>query len=234
LADFTEQGLRHRDLRPDAILLRTREPLDLVVTDFGSARLSDFDLEAVAPLQLTRYAAPEAIVGTVSAASDWWSLGMILLEQATAGGCFQGVNEQAFRLHVVTRGIDIPAGIDADVRVLLRGLLARDPLKRWGASQLFAWLMGELVSAEETPEPLIESGPAIELNERGYTSPDLFSLAAAGAELGRRAPPVGRETSSLEASKRPSFWPSPASGCDCGQARFSSLRTRQKGTQMSA
>ena len=44
LADFTEQGLRHRDLRPDAILLRTPEPLDLVITDFGSARLSDFDL----------------------------------------------------------------------------------------------------------------------------------------------------------------------------------------------
>src|SRR3981081_122990 len=30
LTDFTEQGLRHRDLRPEAILLRTREPLDLV------------------------------------------------------------------------------------------------------------------------------------------------------------------------------------------------------------
>ena len=54
LADFTEQGLRHRDLRPEAILLRTHEPLDLVISDFGSARLSDFDLEAVAPLQLVR------------------------------------------------------------------------------------------------------------------------------------------------------------------------------------
>jgi primosomal replication protein N'' len=53
LADFTEQGLRHRDLRPEVILLRTREPLDLVISDFGSARLSDFDLEAVAPLQLS-------------------------------------------------------------------------------------------------------------------------------------------------------------------------------------
>lgn len=94
LAYFTEQGLRHRDLRPDAILLRTREPLDLVITDFGSARLSDFDLEAVATLQLTRYSAPEAIVGTVSAASDWWSLGMIILEQATAGGCFEGVKNR--------------------------------------------------------------------------------------------------------------------------------------------
>jgi serine/threonine protein kinase len=182
LANFAEQGLRHRDLRPDVILLRTREPLDIVITDFSSARLSDFDLEAVAPLQLTRYSAPEAIVGTVSAASDWWSMGMILLEQATAGGCFQGVNEKAFRLHVVTRGVDIPTGLEADVRVLLRGLLARDPLKRWGASQLFAWLKGELVSAEDTPEPRIESGPAIELNERSYTSPDLFSLAAAGSD----------------------------------------------------
>jgi len=133
----------------------------------------------VAPLQLTRYSAPEAIVGTVSAASDWWSLGMIVLEQATAGGCFQGVNEQAFRLHVVTRGIDIPSGLDADVRVLLRGLLARDPIKRWAAPQLFAWLKGEPVSTEDLPERPVESGPAIILNERSYTSPDLFSLAAA-------------------------------------------------------
>jgi len=182
LADFTEQGLRHRDLRPDAILLRTPEPLDLVITDFGSARLSDFDLEAVAPLQLTRYSAPEAIVGTVSAASDWWSLGMIVLEQATAGRCFQGVNEQAFRLHVVTRGIDIPTELDADVRVLLRGLLVRDPHKRWAAPQLFAWLKGEPVSTEDMPERPVESGPAIALNELSYTSPDLFSLAAAGAD----------------------------------------------------
>ena len=108
---------------------------------------------------------------------------MILLEQATAGRCFQGVaNEQAFRLHVVARGIDIPVGLAADVRVLLRGLLARDPLKRWGAPQLFAWLKGEPVSAEDTPELPIETGPAITLSERSYTSPDLFSLAAAASD----------------------------------------------------
>jgi primosomal replication protein N'' len=37
---FSECGLRHRDLRPGAIMVRTREPLDLVITGFGSARLS--------------------------------------------------------------------------------------------------------------------------------------------------------------------------------------------------
>ena len=110
LAGFSDWGLRHRDLHPGNVRIRTPEPLDLVITGFGSARLSDYDLDAVAPLELTRYSAPEAIVGAVSAASDWWSLGMIVLEQATAGRCFEGVNDQAFRLHVVTRGVSLPDG----------------------------------------------------------------------------------------------------------------------------
>ena len=87
LESFSELGLRHRDLNPSTIHVRTRVPLDLVIAGFGSAQLSDFDLEAVAPLELTRYSAPEAIVGAVSAASDWWSLGVIILEQATVGRC---------------------------------------------------------------------------------------------------------------------------------------------------
>src|SRR5262249_31964757 len=90
---LSEHGLRHRDLRPRAILIRTREPLDLVVTGFGSARLSDFDLDVVSPLETTRYTAPEAVAGGVAAASDWWSLGILLLEQVTRGDCFEGVND---------------------------------------------------------------------------------------------------------------------------------------------
>jgi primosomal replication protein N'' len=182
LASFTELNLRHRNLRPEAILLRSQQPLDLVITDFGSARLADFDLEAVSPLQLTYYSAPEAIVGTVSAASDWWSLGMILLGQATAGRCFEGINIQAFHLHVVTRGVDIPTELDLDIRVLLRGLLTRDPAKRWGGSQLSAWLRGEAVAADDPPSQPLESGPGISLSEKDYYSPERFSLAAAEAD----------------------------------------------------
>src|SRR5206468_3772128 len=100
LASFAELGLRHRDLNPTNVLLRSTEPLDLVITDFGSARLSDFDLEAAAPLALTRYSSPEAIVGGVATASDWWSLGVIILEHATRGTCFDGVNDKALQIHV--------------------------------------------------------------------------------------------------------------------------------------
>jgi hypothetical protein len=184
LAGFAEVGLRHRDVRPTTILLRTREPLDLVVTDFGSARLSDFDLESVAPLGLTRYSAPEVIVGAVSAASDWWSLGMILLEQATGGACFTGVDDRAFQIHVVTRGVDVPAELEPSLRLLLRGLLARDPLKRWSWPQVQAWLAGEPVEAPEdgTASPVETAGPTLTLQRRAFSRPELFALAAAEAQ----------------------------------------------------
>ena len=182
LIGFAEVGLRHRDLRPGTVLLRTRDPLDLVVTGFGSARLSDFDLEAVAPLELTRYSAPETIVGAVSAASDWWSLGMILLEQVTAGACFAGVNEQAFRLHVVTRGISLPPDLDPRLAVLLQGLLTRDPLRRWAGSEVEAWLAGAEVAAPPPDNvPAATASAPIKLAGRSFVRPDLFALASAEA-----------------------------------------------------
>jgi hypothetical protein len=183
LASFAEWGLRHRDLHPGNVRIRSLEPLDLVVTGFGSARLSDYDLEAVAPLELTRYSAPEAIVGAVSAASDWWSLGMIVLEQATAGRCFEGVNDQAFRLHVVTRGVSLPEDLPSDVGHLLRGLLARDPHSRWSAPQVKRWLAGESVEAPAAAETegADADTPTIALGGRSYSRPAAFALAAAEA-----------------------------------------------------
>lgn len=183
LASFSEWGLRHRDLHPGNIRIRSLEPLDLVIVGFGSARLSDYDLEAIAPLELTRYSAPEAIVGAVSAASDWWSLGMIALEQATTGRCFEGVNDQAFRLHVVTRGVSLPEDLPPDVGLLLRGLLARDPLTRWSAAQVKQWLAGESVEAPtaadaEGPDADV---PSIALGGRLYSHPAAFALASAEA-----------------------------------------------------
>lgn len=188
LSLFGELSLRHRDLHPGRIVVRSREPLDLVITGFGSARLSDFDLESVAPLELTRYSAPEAIVGAVSAASDWWSLGMIVLELATAGSCFEGIHDQAFRLHVVTRGIPLPAGLDPQIRLLLRGLLVRDPLQRWSATQVRAWLAGESVEAphevlsEEASDGIAAGGKGLALAGRVFRRPELFALAAAESQ----------------------------------------------------
>jgi primosomal replication protein N'' len=181
LSEFSEIGLRHRDLRPGNILLRSREPLELAVTGFKWARLSDFDLESATPPKFSRYAAPETIVGAVSAASDWWSLGMVVLEQATAGACFAEANEKAFQIHVVTRGVELAVDLDDTIRLLLRGLLARDPLERWGWQQVRSWLAGESVAAPAEVDVVESEGPAITLAGRRYTRVGAFALAAAEA-----------------------------------------------------
>jgi primosomal replication protein N'' len=180
---MTEVGLRHRDIRPSTLLVRGRDPLDLVISGFGSARLSEFDLDLVSPLEVTRYMAPEAVAGGVAAASDWWSLGMVLLEQITRGKCFEGINERAFLIHVLAHGVSVPADLDASLDLLLRGLLARDRHERWQWPQVRAWLANEPVSAPPRAAPSAEntSAPAIVLGGRAFRQPAAFALAASDA-----------------------------------------------------
>lgn len=186
---LTEVGLRHRDIRPGTLLVRNRDPLDLVVGGFGSARLSEYDLDIVSPLEVTRYTAPEAVAGGVAAASDWWSLGIVLLEQVTGGRCFEGIEQQAFLIHVLANGVPIPTEVSQDVALLLRGLLARDRHKRWRWKELQAWLDGQ---SPEAPEAGGEDtgggeGPALTLSGKRFFTLSSYALAAAGANAWEEA-----------------------------------------------
>lgn len=178
---LAECGLRHRDLNPGAILMRHREPLDLIVTGFGSARLSDYDLDIVSPLEITRYTAPEAVAGGVAAASDWWSLGMILLEQVTRGDCFAGADDQTFLIHVLTNGAPVPDSLAPEVERLLRGLLAADRRQRWGWDEVRRWLAGEMPPAPEADagSETAAGRRMIGLGTSRYGSAQRFALAAA-------------------------------------------------------
>jgi primosomal replication protein N'' len=180
LDDLARVGVRHRDLRPEAILVRGIDPLDLVIGSFGSARLSDLDLDLVAPLGSSRYMAPEAIAGAVSPASDWWSLGVLLLEKVTSGACFAGVNDQAFLIHALVDGVTLPPDLAPEIATLLRGLLCRDRTRRWQWSQVRAWLAGEPVEAPPPAGQAAESdGAALLLGALEYRSPRRYALAAA-------------------------------------------------------
>lgn len=181
LAALAECGLRHRDLNPAAIMVRTREPLDLVIAGFGSARLSDYDLDIVSPLEITRYTAPEAVAGGVAAASDWWSLGMIILEQVTRGSCFAGADEQSFLINILTNGAPIPEGLDPRVDLLLRGLLVPDRRLRWGWDQVQEWLSGGAPDAPGRREPYEDDKAqrSITLGGRRFAGPAQYALAAA-------------------------------------------------------
>ena len=182
LNTFTAAGLRHCDLRPNNLLVRTKEPLDLVITGFGSARLSEFDLEVISPLATTFYTSPEVVAGGVSVASDWWSLGMILLEQLTQGNCFVGLNTQAFIIQVLANGIDIPTTLDPRLQLLLRGLLTKDHHQRWQWPEVQAWINGEAVEAAENLPSMVQEvdlDKSIFLAGKSYHRIKLFALNAA-------------------------------------------------------
>jgi len=183
LEAFAEVGLRHRDIRPETLLVRHRDPIELVIGGFGAARLSEFDLEISSPLEVTRYTSPESVAGGVAAASDWWSLGIVLLEQVTAGKCFEGIDQQAFLIHVLANGVPIPKDVPKDFSLLLRGLLARDRHKRWKWKEVQAWLDGKAPEAPESAADTgIEEGPVISLGGKKYRSLASFALAAAAAD----------------------------------------------------
>lgn len=183
LANFSENGLRHRDLRPANLLIRTRHPLDIVIIEFGSACLSERDLDIVSPLEMSRYSAPETLAGGVCAASDWWSLGMILLEQLTQGRCFDGRPLQTFLIQTLTNGVALPDGLEASVYPLLKGLLTVDRRRRWQWPQVSAWLAGRPVdTAEEDGGPGGTGGAPLFLGDEPYAEPAAFALAAARAE----------------------------------------------------
>lgn len=179
LAAFAEVGLRHRAIRPEAVRIRTHEPLDLVITDFGAARLSDLDLDLEAVPNVNMYTAPEAVMGGVAAASDWWGLGMILLHAITAGKAFDGVNQQVFLIHVLSNGAPIPDGLNSQVDCLLRGLLCLDRSQRWQDAEVRAWLLGNPppLGPRTTPNA-VPTGPAITLGHTEHYDFRSFTLSA--------------------------------------------------------
>ncbi len=133
----------HRDLKPENVLVRMKSPLELALTDFGIASFSAATQHFTSAARTTRYASPEVLTGVLDAKSDWWSLGMIVLEAASGRHPFDGLSEQVMNHHLATRPIDVRSVYDDALRTLCRGLLLRDPKRRWGADEVERWLAGD-------------------------------------------------------------------------------------------
>ena len=149
----------HRDIKPDNILVRSKPPeLELVFTDFGSAKVVDPTIHLSGLVNTPGYASPEAALDSIyTNASEYWSLGIIMGEiiigahplhiQGMEISTRQGVS-QSFRDRKPL--LDL-SRIPIDWQRLLRGLLTHVYKQRWGSKQIYDFL-DEKVLPEPPPE----------------------------------------------------------------------------------
>ncbi|SHN38278.1 protein kinase domain-containing protein [Cryptosporangium aurantiacum] len=151
----------HRDIKPQNLLVRSLDPLDLVIADFGLATVVAQTREMRQTTSRTSaYAAPEAATGEASRALDWWSLGMVLVELLTGQHPFQRrdrtwMSDVMIVRELTVHDIDVSDIHDDSWELLCRGLLTRSPEHRWGAEQVRQWLGGarpRVVSGRQGPQ----------------------------------------------------------------------------------
>lgn len=137
LVEIHRAGTVHRDLKPSNVLLADN---GVKVCDFGLARVFQ---GAVTPA----YSSPEQIAGrAVTAASDVWALGVLLVEAATGTNPFAGTKVQAgYKIANVAPDL---SGLPASIRKVAERCLDKDPRHRPTPRRLL-----ELIGPEPAGRP---------------------------------------------------------------------------------
>ena len=184
-------NLLHLDIKPSNILMRSYKPFNLVLIDFGISTLlaSDMSKKFTQTRGTPMYQSPESWAGSMNRASDWWGLGMILLEIASGKHPFSGLDYKVIASIMATRSVEIPENISDDKKEILRGLLTRDPDKRWKWEQVSRWLKGERNIGDSFQESSIKLdnkrknlNPIKFMGEQCYSLEDFSACAAKNEE----------------------------------------------------
>lgn len=197
LREIHANGVVHRDIKPANILIRTVEPLDLILTDFGISSIDDGTLRMTGRARTTVYSAPEALTGVVTRTLDFWGAGIVLLEMLAGRHPFSQMDEAAVMYSLTTRPVPFVSDVPERFRDLVKGLLTRDPQKRWGCDQVDSWLAGgrPAVYFEEQPQAAARKDRAaktVPYRFAGAEYSDFAGLAAALARNPRDAMPEMR------------------------------------------
>lgn len=138
------QGIYHRDLKPDNILL-TSDLLTAKIADFGLATLVEGNATNNGNRRGSRcgstlYAAPEVFNAEVEpylpGPADVWGCGMLLYIMAAGFPPFQDSNPSRLVEKIRAAGVKFPSWFSASLKDLLRKMLKADPIERFTLAEV--------------------------------------------------------------------------------------------------
>ncbi|MCW2502987.1 MAG: serine/threonine protein kinase, partial [Actinomycetia bacterium] len=124
LDDMHANNIVHRDIKPTNILIRSIDRLELAVVDLGISSVVGPGGDLVDDSGTLPYVPPEFIITQwCSPASDWWALGVSLIEFITNRRLFEGLDDEVAMKRRLTRGpISVSTITDLRLRLLVQGL----------------------------------------------------------------------------------------------------------------
>jgi len=110
LAYLHQRKLCHLDIKPQNIILKTNDPCDLKLIDFGYAYNIN-DASQFIPRGTKEYYAPEIPEGLAGTFSDMWSFGITLYYWLSLSVPFKGANIEEILARAIYRKIDLDTGM---------------------------------------------------------------------------------------------------------------------------